>query len=312
MRRYTRRISEAKIKAPQIDHADAPKQGPSSVSDTFYHKLNRVWESFGLGLIIDARETLLDLFLFYSEVTRRGGYHQVSRERKWDELVSALKLQGSKANLPVQLEKCYALLLYPFEQIYHYRDPAQKAVTNPTLGLLTDVISSGRKREYEVSLSELTENEDGEVETKMCKEMTGSELSEQKMLVLASPDDKKLKKRRGAPQGHKTAYQIFIKQECARLRSCNEASARSNILHMAIDAWKNLTEIERQPFVEKSKKENERLMEAMKTRDQNVKAGVDFGDYGVTNCSDGLELTMGEEEPKEPLTIDMGYIPSEA
>ena len=74
----------------------------------------------------------------------------------------------------------------------------------------------------------------------------GSQLEEQKMVVYTTPDDKKVKKRRGAPQGHKTAYQIFIKQECARLRSCKEASNRSNILYMAIDAWRNMTETEKQ------------------------------------------------------------------
>lgn len=173
MRGYARRKPNDNIKAPRIDPPHSPKQRPSSDSDYFYQKLNQVWESYGLGLIIDARETSLDMFLFYSEVTRRGGYHQVSRDRKWDELVSALKLQGSNAKLPVQLEKCYALLLYQFERLYHYRDPAQKAATSPTSGLVTDGISPERKRKYEVSLFELMDNEDGEVETKMCKEMTG-------------------------------------------------------------------------------------------------------------------------------------------
>ncbi|KAK4273389.1 hypothetical protein QN277_021802 [Acacia crassicarpa] len=308
MRGYTRRSSKANIMAPQIEPAGAPKQGPSIDSDTFYHKLKQLWDSYGLGLIINARETLLDLFLFYSEVTRRGGYHQVSRDKKWDELVSALKLEGSQANLPVQLEKCYALLLYQFEQLYHYRDPAHKAATNPTLGLLTNSISSERKRKYEVRLFELVDDEGGEVEIGTCKETTGSELEEQKMVVYTSPDDKKVKKRRGAPRGHKTAYQIFIKQECARLRSCKEASDRSNILYMAIDAWRNMTETEKQPFVEESRKERERLMEARKAQDQNVEAETDAG-----NCSDGLELIMSEESESEaPLTVDMGFIPSRA
>lgn len=58
------------------------------------------------------------------------------------------------------------------------------------------------------------------------------------------------KKRRGAPPGQRTAYQIFLKQECARLRACCHASNGTRILRMAIDAWKKMSEIEKQVYTE--------------------------------------------------------------
>lgn len=76
----------------------------------------------------------------------------------------------------------------------------------------------------------------------------GSVVVEPKMVVQASPDDKKVKKRRGKSPRPRTAYQIFIKEECARLRSCNLASPRTNILYMAIDAWRSMTEVEKQVY----------------------------------------------------------------
>ncbi|XP_061361404.1 high mobility group B protein 10-like [Gastrolobium bilobum] len=103
------------------------KQCYSDDSESFYIKLTELLDSSGLTLIFNARETLLDLYLFYLEVTRRGGYHQVGREKKWGEVVSALKLEGSNVKLSAQVEKLYAHLLYQFEQLYFYRSPANQA-----------------------------------------------------------------------------------------------------------------------------------------------------------------------------------------
>lgn len=71
--------------------------------------------------------------------------------------------------------------------------------------------------------------------------------AEQQVMLLTPSKNKEVKKRRGAPpRKYRTAYQIFLKQECARLRTCSEASHGSNMLHMAVDAWNKLSEIEKQ------------------------------------------------------------------
>ncbi|XP_057426386.1 high mobility group B protein 10-like [Lotus japonicus] len=98
--------------------------------ESFYTKLIEFLEYYsGLTLIFNVRETLLDLYLFYLEVTTRGGYHQVGRDKKWGEVVSALKLEGNNAKLSAQVEMLYAYLLYDFEQMYFFQCPAKQAST---------------------------------------------------------------------------------------------------------------------------------------------------------------------------------------
>jgi len=49
---------------------------------------------------------------------------QVDQEKKWGEVVSALKLEGNNETLCAQLEKLYKELLYKFEKLFFYRSPA--------------------------------------------------------------------------------------------------------------------------------------------------------------------------------------------
>ncbi|XP_027364498.1 high mobility group B protein 10-like [Abrus precatorius] len=309
-------------------------------SDIFYLKLTELLESSGLTLIFNVRETLLDLYLFYLEVTKRGGYHQVGREKKWSEVVSALKLEGNNVKLCAQIEMLYAHLLYQFEQLYFYRSPTKPAATSSTKGLLK------RKHNSTVSLSQIRDTKDGQVVTKMSKDcssqMTGGSCDlevlimqcfmfqlkaragfvERPVLLAIPSNDKEMKKRRGAPQGQKNAYQIFIKQECARLRTRNEASDGHRILHMAIDAWKKMSEIEKQPYVEESKKNKEKFKEAMishnkqqnmhDTReekrpslsdDYHVTLQPEADDSFVNKAEVGLALKMTEKTSKETLFL---------
>ncbi|KAF7805046.1 high mobility group B protein 10-like [Senna tora] len=310
------RVSNTEIHHSQTNNANnAPKHPSSPDSDAFYNKLIDFWDTLGLTLIINARESLLDLYLLYSEVTTRGGNLKVSRDRKWDEVACALKLEGSSnGKLPSQLEKCYTYLLYPFEQLYHYRDPAQKAASNNILGVgvVTDV-SSGKKRKSEATFSELIDNKDGKVVTKICKEMTGAELTEHQVLLLTPTKAKEAKKRRVASlRRYKTAYQIFLKQECARLKTRNEALVGSNMLHMAIDTWKKMSESEKQPYVEESKKEKERLKEEMKkTENRKEEEDVEGGDtdYHVTLKPDADNFPVGMSQCDAYCSLD---IPTEA
>lgn len=68
----------------------------------------------------------------------------------------------------------------------------------------------------------------------------------QQPVFLPTPSKEK-KKRRGAPVGRKTAYQIFLKHECARLKTCNEA-LDGKILSMAIHSWRTMSDIAKQVY----------------------------------------------------------------
>ncbi|KAL6964638.1 hypothetical protein U1Q18_035693 [Sarracenia purpurea var. burkii] len=45
--------------------------------DSFYEKLTKLYEFSGLSLLFNFRETRLDLYMFYKEVTERGGFYQM-------------------------------------------------------------------------------------------------------------------------------------------------------------------------------------------------------------------------------------------
>ncbi|QHO34310.1 High mobility group B protein [Arachis hypogaea] len=188
--------------------------------DTFYLKLTHLFDSSGLTLIFNVRETLLDLYLVYLEVTTRGGFHQVSQEKKWGEVASALRLEGNIARLSAQVEKLYLQLLYQFEQLYFYRAPTKSSKT------------TGLHKRKQIS-SETTEE-------------GGAGLVKEQALLLEPSDGKEKKKRRGMAQGQRSAYQMFLKQECTRLKSCNSTSTGKGILHTAIDSWRNMSPLEKQ------------------------------------------------------------------
>ncbi|KAL2325601.1 hypothetical protein Fmac_024659 [Flemingia macrophylla] len=258
---------------------NASAASPHHDSETFYTKLADLLESSGFTLIFNVRETLLDLYLFYMEVTRRGGYHQVGREKKWGEIVVAMKLEGDSVKLCAQVEKLYAHILYQYEQLYFYRRPAKQAGSSSSKGFV-----------------------------------------EEPVFLMPPSNGKVMKRRRGAPSGQKNAYQIFLKHECARLKTSNLASDGQRVLRMAIDAWRNMSELEKQPYVEESKKNKEEIKEAMishnkqqsrqDTRQEEWPSTLS-GDYLVTSQPEaneslvnkatiGLALKMTEKEPRDP------------
>ncbi|XP_039685543.1 high mobility group B protein 10 isoform X2 [Medicago truncatula] len=236
--------------------------------ETFYVKLTEVLDSSGFNLIFNVRETILDLYLFYLEVTRRGGFHQVGLQNKWTEVVSALKLEGNNAMLSAQVEKIYATLLYKFEKLYFYRFPP----TGSSQGTLK------RKQNLQNSttgLSQLMADEDTLKVAKLSKDyssqMTGAGCQEPRVLLQAPSNDKEKKKqdkekkkRRGPPTGQ-SGYQIFLKHECARLKAHDPDIDGKKVLRMAVDAWQKMSATDKEPYVEESRKIKEKQKEAMIT-----------------------------------------------
>ncbi|KAE9446694.1 hypothetical protein C3L33_21436, partial [Rhododendron williamsianum] len=133
----------------------------TSSVDSFYEKLSKQFESSGLSLLFNFRETSLDLYVFYKEVTDRGGFclvisfsvyssfSDVTKDGKWVEVASTLNSKSIVSMSPIQLQKLYAQFLYQFEQTYHYRTPAQAAAApGHSPGMGDNSNSSSRKRNH--------------------------------------------------------------------------------------------------------------------------------------------------------------------
>ncbi|KAI5398666.1 hypothetical protein KIW84_064150 [Lathyrus oleraceus] len=263
----------------QLINVDVKHYSSPDDLETFYVKLTDLLDSSGFTLILNVRETCLDLYQFYLEVTKRGGYHQVGKEKKWGEIVSALKLEGNNAKLCLQLEKLYANLLYKFEKFYFYRFPASQTPSATTKAI-------------------------------------------PEVLLQTPSKDKEKKKNRGVPIG-RSGYQIFLKQECARLKASRQDIDGKTLMRVAVDGWNNLSDIDKQPYLEESKKIKEQKKEAMMNEYNKQKSTQDLnkdgkkpnlcnGDYYcvtlqpqandplVNNAAVDLASKMTEKTSKDP------------
>ncbi|KAF9594609.1 hypothetical protein IFM89_034231 [Coptis chinensis] len=83
----------------------------------FYKILREFHDSSGLRLISCAASSVLDLYLFYKQVTMRGGFAQVTKDRRWSEVASALNFSNGSPQPSVLLQNLYANLLFQFELI---------------------------------------------------------------------------------------------------------------------------------------------------------------------------------------------------
>ncbi|KAF8018314.1 hypothetical protein BT93_H3263 [Corymbia citriodora subsp. variegata] len=237
-----------------------------SDSDKFYAKLTQFFESTGLSLILNARETTLDLFRLHKEVARRGGFRQINRKGQWDEIVSALQLKSTAPTIATQVQRLYAHLLFNFEQsIARTRSaPQPPAVSDSFSGLnSSNSKSPALKRNNKNSSPVLIELEDHPEEKKLRTEATKLPKEEKTAQEMAAKLKDSIKTPK-APLAIRSAYQLFLSKECARLRTLRgESQEGQDILRAAIDAWRQLTEKEKEPYIEENIKDRERYEQEM-------------------------------------------------
>ncbi|XP_047318364.1 high mobility group B protein 15-like [Impatiens glandulifera] len=63
----------------------------------------------------------LDLHRLFAEVTLRGGFEKIIRERKWKEVTAIFRFPASATNASFVLRKYYCSLLHHYEQIYYFK-----------------------------------------------------------------------------------------------------------------------------------------------------------------------------------------------
>ncbi|KAK2968746.1 hypothetical protein RJ640_020382 [Escallonia rubra] len=269
---------------------------PATGADSFYEKLSKMNEPSGLSLIFNFRETSLDLYLLYKDVTKRGGYFQVTRDGSWEEVASALNLNSSVSMSPTQLQKLYANLLYQFEQTYYYRSPAKLTEAQGHSSSVKNCSSCSKgKRKHSESSLHLSTTHSGPAK-KECNYnaihlSTVRKPDEKKLPLHASPKVKDTKKDPGAPSGARTSYQIFIRRECERLKGMHGESSAGQFRNMAIDAWNRLSESDRQPYIEESRKDRERYKQEMTayTERSNLHTGSNCTEPNMINFAMPLQ-----------------------
>lgn len=69
--------------------------------------------------VIGGRE--LDLHRLFVEVTSRGGFEKIIKDRKWKEVTLVFNFPSTATNASFVLRKYYTSLLYHYEQIYYFK-----------------------------------------------------------------------------------------------------------------------------------------------------------------------------------------------
>lgn len=94
--------------------------------DLFYDTLNKFHAALGTRLMIPTiggKE--LDLHVFYIEVSARGGFEQVVKDRKWKEITVAFDFPPTTTSASYVLRKYYVMLLHHYEQVYYFGSKGQ-------------------------------------------------------------------------------------------------------------------------------------------------------------------------------------------
>ncbi|KAL2468691.1 High mobility group B protein 10 [Forsythia ovata] len=240
--------------------------------DSFYEKLSKLHESSGLSRVFNFREAILDLHLLYKEVTQRGGFHQVTKYGKWDEVASILNLKCSVSIQATELHTVYENLLHQFEQIYHYRVP-KDANTRPGPSSYGDSrrCRIGKRKYCNSSSSLSTVCSGGPAEKKKSNNHPCQVSAVEQIQAMLLTTDKELIKDTDPPLKPRTGYQIFLRIACHRLKKTHgESSGSQNIRDMAIEAWRHLSEEDKLPYIDAFKMDRERYNREMAAYERGI------------------------------------------
>nr|DAD41234.1 TPA_asm: hypothetical protein HUJ06_015557 [Nelumbo nucifera] len=303
--------ASASALTPTVAHQDdsslsSKPQGPMFPDldePAFYDKLRKLHDPSQPSLHVEVGDAVLDLYLLYKEVTMRGGFLQVSRDGKWAEVASALKLTNRDADICLQLHDIYKQILYRFELIcllemlrkssgtYGVVDgssPINEASVDPgaqlgktVIGMIETEFNSG----YLITVMVGSEKLDGflcHIDESAGKQFAvipnlmegvgpedhdsqpvGMLTAIQEPSVQSSSKHKGRNKDPNAPRRPKNAYQIFLTKECNLLKKIHGGRSGKDIRKMANDAWKCLSESDRQPYIEESRRDKERYDQEM-------------------------------------------------
>ncbi|CAA0834650.1 Unknown protein [Striga hermonthica] len=231
---------------------ESPVVSDQTSEDHFYGQVEKLNESSGLSLVFNFRDTKLDLYRLYKEVIERGGFHQVTKLGKWDDVASASNSISSALTSASQLQNIYQVLLIQYE-LMDSRNMAEEGSawldkTSSGCGASSS-FSTGKRRYLD---------QDGPLDN--CPRDVASEMKARRK----KSNTKNLKTDPNAPLKPRSGYSIYLRLETDRLKKIyGEKANGMNIRETVTNAWKCLSEEEKQPYFEASKIDKERYEKEM-------------------------------------------------
>ncbi|XP_010266930.1 PREDICTED: high mobility group B protein 9-like isoform X2 [Nelumbo nucifera] len=110
-------VEDKRYPSPLSSHEDVVKN-----PTVFWDTLRRFHSNLGTKFMvptIGGKE--LDLHLLYVEVTKRGGFQKVVREKKWRDVSAAFNFSPTTTSASFVLRKHYSSLLHYYEQVYFFK-----------------------------------------------------------------------------------------------------------------------------------------------------------------------------------------------
>ncbi|KAJ4965185.1 hypothetical protein NE237_017034 [Protea cynaroides] len=110
-------LVDKRYPSPLASHEDVVRN-----PTVFWETLRRFHSVLGTKFmvpIIGGKE--LDLYRLYMEVTERGGFQKVVREKKWRDVGGVFKFSPTTTSASFVLRKHYMSLLYYYEQVYFFK-----------------------------------------------------------------------------------------------------------------------------------------------------------------------------------------------
>ncbi|KAL1535035.1 hypothetical protein AAHA92_31137 [Salvia divinorum] len=280
--------------------------------DLFYEKLGKLNESSGLSSLFNFRQAMLDLHCVYMEVMKRGGFYQVTKKGKWDDVVLA-SISNSRSCVSMsaaQLRSVYEMLILQYELMYcgTMSSPATKWPAKSSPGYFgsgaSPSCSTGKRKHCDSSSpfsSVRLGDQDGWTEEKdRCRRKEHKDISAGKeavnknstVIISENSNAKELTTDSPkAPQKPRTGYHIFLRLETQRLRNVlGEGSNSQNLREMAVSAWRSLPEKHKLPYIEASKMDRERYAKEMTAYKQK----------GMSLFSTTTPNMLSFSTPKEP------------
>ncbi|EFJ29320.1 hypothetical protein SELMODRAFT_35551, partial [Selaginella moellendorffii] len=235
-----------------------------------------------------------EIHRLYCEVSEQGGMLKVIREKKWKDIATAFDLPRNVTNPVFFLRKNYETFLHHYEQVYFHRKtgahippPGPLPMPAPVSENIKDHDSNNDSSKLNQTpanpASSLGHTVTGAIEGKFehgyfVTVVVGSEKLRGVIYSLLDPPDKKAgnikarppkkEKRKRRVEGIKSVrngYNFFVGEQRQKLKGGGGRDEMSKIIG---DLWSKLSEEEKEPYREMSKRDKERFSREVEEKKQ--------------------------------------------
>lgn len=275
-------VQDKRYPTPLASHENVIKD-PSLFWDTLRNFHSLMGTKYMVP-VIGGKE--LNLHVLYGEVTRRGGYDKVVREKKWREVSSVFMFSPTTTSASYALRKHYFSFLYHYEQLYFFKlqaqpQPPSLSPTDPSCSEAIGTIDAKFDCGYLVSVKFGSEILNGVLYHPEQPIPSKATIQSCTAIIPYNPKPPSLgqrnrrRRRRGGndpsrPKPNRSGYNFFFADKHFKLKSLYPERERE-FTKMIGESWNNLSQEERMVYQEHGVKDKERYQRELKEYKERIK-----------------------------------------